>query len=531
MYMASSQFRVLVGVKLDKKSLSALKNQIDGKSVDLKVNFNSKSILSELKAINATLKSLGKGGGLDSISSDLSQASSKASKVNSDFSRLLATEREIGRIHLKIAGLDATSNDARVLIGYLSTLETRAQGLRNSLDITSVSKGKLSTAQFDRLNDVMTQTTTNAIAAREKIRSIVNVNMGNGAFAKQLSQMAANLGKVQARSSTTTTAVKQVGVAFRELKAAQASGNTSAIISAYNNYNAALNAANNQIQRNIASEKRLMAAEKQHVAATRQAAAAKRLLNDKKSLDMSMEIWMKNNSAAAEQFGAKLTELRNKLKTCDATELNNLRSEFAQLKKEAQIAGVTGKTFGDRLKDQLKRYSSYLSVASAFMYGTMAIRDMARAVLEVDTAMTGLLRVTEMTANQTNVMYDKMIASAKEYGRTLTDTINATADWVRAGFDADTALGLAEKTAMYQNVSDLDYNEASENLLTSYNGFKDQLLNNYGDDEVAAVGHIVDVLNELDNKFSVTSAGLGEGLSRSASALQIAGNTFEESAA
>lgn len=33
------------------------------------------------------------------------------------------------------------------------------------------------------------------------------------------------------------------------------------------------------------------------------------------------------------------------------------------------------------------------------------------------------------------------------------------------------------------------------------------------------------------NEFSVTSAGLGEGLARSASALEIAGNTFEESAA
>lgn len=33
------------------------------------------------------------------------------------------------------------------------------------------------------------------------------------------------------------------------------------------------------------------------------------------------------------------------------------------------------------------------------------------------------------------------------------------------------------------------------------------------------------------NKYSITSAGLGEGLARSASALQLAGNTFEEAAA
>lgn len=34
-----------------------------------------------------------------------------------------------------------------------------------------------------------------------------------------------------------------------------------------------------------------------------------------------------------------------------------------------------------------------------------------------------------------------------------------------------------------------------------------------------------------ENQYSVTSAGLGEGLARSASALQLAGNTFEEAAA
>ena len=178
--------------------------------------------------------------------------------------------------------------------------------------------------------------------------------------------------------------------------------------------------------------------------------------------------------------------------------LNNLKSEFQQIKLEAQAAGKTGLTFGDRLKRQFKEYSSYVGIAGAFAAGAQAMRTMAQNVLEVDTAMTGLYRVTDMTASQYDSFYDDMIASAKEYGSTLTDTINATSDWVRAGFDADTALGLADVTAIYQHVSDLDYDEASQNLLTAYNGFKDSFNQDFGGDAVASVEHIADAFNELD---------------------------------
>lgn len=249
------------------------------------------------------------------------------------------------------------------------------------------------------------------------------------------------------------------------------------------------------------------------------------------NLSDKIELWLKDNSAAALQFERQLRDLQRQLKNCDAATLKKVASEFDNIKTKAKLAGVATQTMTDKLKTKFKEYATYFGASSAIFEIVQGLRYMAQAVLEVDTAMTGLMRVTELTNAQYDELYDKMVDSAKEYGRTLTDTINATADWVRAGFDENTALGLAEVTAMYQNVSDLDYDEAAENLLTSYNGFKQQLSEDYGGDTVAAVEHITDVLNELDNEFSVTSAGLGEGLARSASALQLAGNTFEESAA
>lgn len=55
--------------------------------------------------------------------------------------------------------------------------------------------------------------------------------------------------------------------------------------------------------------------------------------------------------------------------------------------------------------------------------------------------------------------------------------------------------------------------------------------NDYPPQSIIVVSSYCNSESNRLNKFSVTSAGLGEGLARSASALQLAGNSFEESAA
>lgn len=268
---------------------------------------------------------------------------------------------------------------------------------------------------------------------------------------------------------------------------------------------------------------------------TKKSNASLKLDNSKKTLGLQIDAWMSKNTAAIDEFGNRLNGIKARIEDVnDDASLGALRSEFQQTTLEAQAMGKATMSIGDRLKQQAKEYGAYVGVAALTAAGTQALRMMGQNVLEVDTAMTGLYRVTDLTAQQYDKLYADMISHAKEYGTTLTDTINATSDWVRAGFDADTALGLADITAMYQHISDLDYGEASKNLLTAYKGFEETFSADFGADSagvLSSVEHVADAFNELDNKFSVTSAGLGEGLARSASALQLAGNSFEESAA
>lgn len=253
---------------------------------------------------------------------------------------------------------------------------------------------------------------------------------------------------------------------------------------------------------------------------------------NRKKVEQTIETWRKLNTAAERSYGSTMDSFMSRLSSATTDkQIKDVSADFTTMQRSAKAAGATGLSFWDGVVNKVKEYGQYLTVAGAAAQGVFLVQDMFKNVLEVDTAMTGLYRVTDLTSSQYTQLYDNMIASAKEYGATLTDIINATADWTRAGFDADTSNALAEVTTMYQHIADLDYDTAAENLLTAYNGFKDSLSGQFGDDVVGTVSYITDVLNELDNKYSVTAAGLGEALQRSASAMQLAGNTFQETAA
>ena len=127
-------------------------------------------------------------------------------------------------------------------------------------------------------------------------------------------------------------------------------------------------------------------------------------------------------------------------------------------------------------------------------------------------------------------MYSEMAQSARNYGATLTDIIDATTGWVKLGFDPNTSQRLAEVTTMYQHVTDLDTATAVDNLVTAYKGFQDELLALTNGDSAKAAEYVADVFDKLGNEFAVSAADVGAGLVNSASALNVAGNSLQQSA-
>lgn len=300
---------------------------------------------------------------------------------------------------------------------------------------------------------------------------------------------------------------------------------------AVNQYNAALETVKNQLSIVANKERDAATAAKAEASAQKEAAAAMQLRSKANNLSMSMDAWLKRNSAAAKTFGGQIRSLQAELKSCDATRFSGIQSEFKTITTQAEIIGKTGLSMGDRLKMQFTKLSSYFGAASVIMTGLQAVKEGFQNVLDVDTKLTELYRVTDFTSSQYSDVYDTLTTSAQKYGATLTDLISQTADWSRAGFsDPDTAARLSEITSVYQHIADLDAKTSMENLLTAYKGFEPQLKKQFGGDAAAAAEHIADVYNEIDNNYATTAADIGEAVKRSASALSLAGNSLEETA-
>ena len=255
------------------------------------------------------------------------------------------------------------------------------------------------------------------------------------------------------------------------------------------------------------------------------------------NLDSSMTNWLNTNTRAAQRFGAQVKDLQNKLNRLDASgdltvaTLKDIEDGFKQIQNEAKAAGLAGDTFGTKLSKTLGNVIRYFGTSQIFNRVQQTLTGMTKNVLDVDTAMTGLYRVTDLTESQYQKMYSNMTKAAKQYGTELTSIIDATAEWSKLGFDPNSSQGLANVTSMYQHVTDLPVETAVENLVTAYKGFEGQLLELTSGDSVKAVEYVADVYNAIGNAYAIDPAQLGDALTNSASALEVAGNTMQEAAA
>lgn len=465
------------------------------------------------------------------------------------WNELKRVTKEVTSVSGKLAKLDgnADANKVRELTSQLENAKRAYEDLRNSL------KGQLSFSQYEQLNSELTKTENKIkeveagiLDAKRKMAEKISTGLiAGGDTTKSYNNVEREFRKITEASSDAVSAIERVRAAKQELDSLNNMvgprtkedevAHYEKQITAQKEYEAAVRSANNIIKENIAIENESAAAAKATATAKESEAkktlAAAQLQQKAQNLILSMDLYRKNNSKIkGTLFDNELKNFQTQLEKCDAITLSNVAGQFDNFKKRVELANQSGLKFSDRLKKQFTRLSSYFGASSVIMAGVQATRKMFESVRDVDTAMTELKRVTDLSSTQYSDLYSELTVSSREYGTTLKDIINATADWSRSGFDANTAKGLAEVTTMYQHIADVDYQTSFENLETAYKGFETQLKQDFGNDTVAAVSYIGDILNELSNNFAVTADGVGEAIKRSASALSIAGNTIQETA-
>lgn len=243
------------------------------------------------------------------------------------------------------------------------------------------------------------------------------------------------------------------------------------------------------------------------------------------SVGLKIDQIVAKNSAMGDEFESRFQKLRDRLDTAESIDdVQKLVAEVNTLESELIAAGKTGRSFFDQIKQRLRDINSkyiaqYFSFQDIIRYARTAIS----TIQDLNTQMVELAKVSEQSLSEIQDDFNSYADTAKDLGSTITDTISATADWARLGYNVPDAKELSRVALLYKNVGDgIDINAANESLISTLQGYQMQA------DEAE---HIVDVFNEVSNNFAISSGGIGEALQRSAASLNAANTSLEKSVA
>lgn len=254
-------------------------------------------------------------------------------------------------------------------------------------------------------------------------------------------------------------------------------------------------------------------------------AAAARLSNGVANTLNQLNSLKINNPGIYKTYKAEIDSMLLSLQTGaidSESSLAAVRQRIKEIADESRNAGIAGKSFFQQMKAGWEKFGGWSLVTRSFTKVISTFKKAVTAVKEVDSAMTELRKVTDLTATAYENFYDNATKMATSAGAKLSDTINAVADFSRLGYDISQATELAEASLVYMNIGDglASIDEATASLISTMKAF--------GDETYSAM-EIIDMFNEVGNRFAISSAGIGEALQRSAAALSTAGNSLEES--
>lgn len=202
----------------------------------------------------------------------------------------------------------------------------------------------------------------------------------------------------------------------------------------------------------------------------------------------------------------------------DVTELS---ARLSSLEVEANRCGATTETLSQKLS---RLFKEHFQTAIA-MYGVamvkQGLREVYNNVLELDTAVTELKKVSKMTGDEMNEYLDRTATNARELGANISDLVSSTADWKRLGYTDKDSEELARVSALMANVGDQIDNAttASSYLISAMQGF-----GLVADD----AERLLDCMNQIANTEPVSMNDLGIIMQKSSAAMYAAGNTYQE---
>lgn len=244
---------------------------------------------------------------------------------------------------------------------------------------------------------------------------------------------------------------------------------------------------------------------------------------DNISAELDKYVNQNPNLSSNADLWKQIQNLNSAVKNYTGT-LEDNRAAMASVKAQAEALGLTTETLGQKFTRLWKEHAQTAAVMAGLHLVQQGMRQVYDNVVEVNSAMTELKKVT----NETDTAYLKFTQRAaqqsRELGANISDYVQTTADWARLGYNLPSSEELARVSSLFANVGDgIDSaTQASEYLISTLKGF-----NLVADD----AERVVDIINQVANTEPVSAQDISEILQRSAAALSASNTSFEKTVA
>jgi len=177
--------------------------------------------------------------------------------------------------------------------------------------------------------------------------------------------------------------------------------------------------------------------------------------------------------------------------------------------------------FGQSLLSSASKFTQWYLLGGAIVGVINSIKTGVDSIIQLDSSLTELRKVSDLTSKELDDFTDSAYNAGKQIGRTGKDVIDASAEFLRAGWNIADSAKLSEQALLLTNVADgLDNTaESAGYLIAVMKGY-----NLVAEDSV----HIVNLLNEVSNNYAVNTVKLAEGLQRASGTLSQTGTSLEE---
>ena len=445
--------------------------------------------------------------GLEKKGNQIAQGVEVARQMQEDGSLQGVDFKNIDELIAKLNTLPAQSD---AYAETLKEIDTLWQAIKKQVDAVNESEKQAAKKQTAKIRDVK-----NILTAQRQNKNLIETVRGNNGSSEEFYSQ---LSEKQSKLSLLFEAIDGASDSEQALKAwagqnlKESADNINSVTDAIRT----LDKEYNDAQSSAESFNRTISQERSTNKAATEVANLKSQIHD--YLETNKKI---QSSNLAQPF----QNLMNALNSETAPEkIGELKKQFAELRVQAKELGLESENLFDKFEKLFGQHLSTMITMAALHKMQDALRIVYQNVVEIDTAVTELRKVSEYTGKSLEEYMSRASEQAQKLGVSISNYVNSTADWKRLGYSDEDAENMATYSTLLKNVGDGidDVNTSSSYLISTLQGFG--LLADQAED-------VVNKIDAVANTQPVTANDLGEILTRSSAAMAAANNTLEETLA